>query len=184
MEGTTHVGTHVDAPFHVDPDGDSIDALPIDAFVGSALLVDLARGSTGSGRGCEPLGSGELARAQGEWGSRAGADEPPPPRLLLWTGCDWSAGFPARWRGLSPDAARWCADRGLRLVGTDAPSVDPPDAEGLPAHRTLARAGIAIVECLALAGIEAGRYEFLALPLRWSGADASPVRAVLRRAGS
>ena len=62
--------------------------------------------------------------------------------------------------------------------------MDAPDATDLPAHRALARAGIAIVESLALAGIGTGRYEFLALPLRWSGADASPVRAVLRRAGS
>jgi arylformamidase len=67
------------------------------------------------------------------------------------------------------------------LVGTDAPSVDPLASETLGAHRALIAAGVAIVEGLALAGIEPGRYEFVAFPLRWVGADASPVRAALRR---
>jgi len=42
-------------------------------------------------------------------------------------------------------------------------------------------AGVAIVEGLALAGIDPGRYALVAFPLRWVGADASPVRAALRR---
>ena len=39
---------------------------------------------------------------------------------------------------------------------------------------------MAILEGLVLAGIEEGEYELIALPLRIKGADASPVRAVLR----
>jgi arylformamidase len=168
--GTTHVGTHVDAPLHVDPAGAAIDTLPLDAFAGRALLIDL------SGR------EGEIERAEIETElARAGPAGSAAERLLVATGCDWSAGFPSRWRGLGADAARWCGERELRLVGTDAPSVDPPGSGGLEAHRALFRAGVAIVESLALAGIAGGRYEFIAFPLRWTGADASPVRAALRR---
>ena len=170
--GTTHAGTHADAPLHVDPAGAAIDALPLDAFAGRALLIDV------SGR------EGEIERAEIEAElARAVADPAAPAqeRLLLATGCDWSPGFPSRWRGLSADAARWCGERELRLVGTDAPSVDPPGSDGLEAHRALFRAGIAIVESLALAGIGGGGYEFIAFPLAWTGADASPVRAALRR---
>ena len=172
VAGTTHAGTHADAPFHVDPAGAAIDALPLDAFAGRALLIDLS------------VGEGQIERAEIEAElARAGSDPaaPAPERLLVATGCDWSPGFPSRWRGLSADAARWCGERELRLVGTDAPSVDPPGSDGLDAHRELFRAGIAIVESLALAGIDGGGYEFIAFPLRWTGADASPVRAALRR---
>jgi arylformamidase len=166
--GTTHAGTHVDAPVHVDPAGAGIDALPLEAFAGPATLIDVADGEG-------PLSDAEIEAAL------AAAGSSPPERLLLRTGCDWSAGFPARFRALTPGAAAWCAGRGLALVGTDAPSVDPLASETLDAHRALIAAGVAIVEGLALAGIEPGRYEFVAFPLRWVGADASPVRAALRR---
>lgn len=165
VSGTTHAGTHADAPLHVDPAGEAIDALPLDAFAGPAVVIDVS-GPDGA------IDRSELEAAV------AGVE---PERLLVATGCDWSAGFPPRWRGLSADAARWCGERGLRLVGTDAPSVDAPENVALDAHRALVGAHVAIVESLALAGIAPGRYEFLALPLRWTGADASPVRAVLRR---
>ena len=165
VAGTTHAGTHADAPLHVDPAGAAIDALPLESFAGPAVVIDVSG----------PDGAIERSELEA---ALAGAR---PERLLMATGCDWSTGFPPRWRGLSAAAARWCGERGLRLVGTDAPSVDAPGCEGLDAHRALVSARVAIVESLALAGIAPGGYEFVAFPLRWTGADASPVRAVLRR---
>lgn len=168
VSGTTHAGTHTDAPLHVDPAGAGIDTLPLEAFAGPATVVDVSDRE------------GLIVREEFEAAlEAAGADSPE--RLLLRTACDWSAGFPTWCRGLSPDAAAWCGERGLKLVGTDAPSVDPLDSDTLDAHRALVAAGVAIVESLALAGIEPGSYELVAFPLRWIGADASPVRAALRR---
>jgi len=181
VSGTTHAGTHVDAPLHVDSDGRAIDALPLEIFAGPAVLVDVsgegdligARDIEDAFRGVERVLRDDAARTV------AGVD--PVERILLRTGCDWSSGFPSRWRALSAEAAAWCGAQGMRLVGTDAPSVDPPDSTSLGAHRTLGSAGVAILESLALAGIEPGRYALVAFPLRWIGADASPVRAALRR---
>jgi arylformamidase len=59
--------------------------------------------------------------------------------------------------------------------------VDPPESASLDAHRALAASGVPILESLALAGIDPGRYALVAFPLHWIGADASPVRAALRR---
>lgn len=165
VSGTTHAGTHADAPLHVLERGASIDRLPLDAFAGPADVVDLSRVE-----GAIEIGELEAALP--------GA---PAPRLLLATGCEETAGFPQGFRALSPAAAAWCMEQGFRLVGTDAPSVDPPGSETLDVHRALLSAGVAILESLALAGIDPGRYELVALPLRWVGADASPVRAALRR---
>ncbi|MGH7566861.1 MAG: cyclase family protein [Gemmatimonadota bacterium] len=173
VAGTTHAGTHADAPLHVDPAGAGIDALPLEAFAGPATVVDVSER--------EGLIVPEEIEAALEVVGVDSAGEDFPERLLLRTGCDWSAGFPTRCRGLSPRAATWCGERGLKLVGTDAPSVDPLDSDTLDAHRAIMAAGMVIVESLALAGIEPGRYELVAFPLRWIGADASPVRAALRR---
>jgi arylformamidase len=80
---------------------------------------------------------------------------------------------------LSPLAAIRLAERGAMLVGTDAASIDPEDAEDLPAHRALLERGIALLEDLDLTGVPDGDYELIALPLRFDNLDASPVRAIL-----
>jgi arylformamidase len=176
VHGTTHAGTHADAPLHVDPAGDPVDRLPIDAFVGPAWLVDLTgRGAAVGGTGATVAPGAAIAAEELAAAVPAGAE-----RILLRTGCDWSGGFPATFRGLSVEASRWCVARGLRLVGTDAPSVDPFDADTLPAHHALVAGGVVILESLDLAVHPPGRYELVALPLRLAGADASPVRAAIR----
>lgn len=176
VSGTTHTGTHVDAPLHVDPDGAAIDELPLDTFAGPALVVDLSA----SGELIE-VPDIEAAIERAGPGGPIGESDRPLERILLRTDCDWSEGFPRRWRALSAAAAAWCVAQGARLVGTDAPSVDPEPSGSLDAHRTLAAAGVAILESLALAGIAPGRYALVAFPLSLTGADASPVRAALRR---
>ena len=80
---------------------------------------------------------------------------------------------------LSPLAAVALAEKGAILVGTDGESIDAADAEDLPAHKALLERGVAILECLDLEGVAPGDYQLVALPLKFSGLDASPVRAVL-----
>ncbi|HEU0076001.1 MAG TPA: cyclase family protein [Longimicrobiaceae bacterium] len=162
---SAHTGTHADGPFHVADDGIRIGAAPLGAYLGPALLVEVEEG----GRIDRELVGRVLA---------AGAVE----RVLFRTGC-WTdpAAFPTHFPAPEPDAARALVEAGVRLVGTDAPSVDPYDSTELETHRVLGAGGVAILENLLLAGVPAGRWELIALPLRLVDADASPVRAVLRR---
>ena len=162
---SAHTGTHADGPFHVLDDGVRIGAAPLDAYLGPAVLVDVDRG----GR----IDAGLVERVLGEG---------PVERVLFRTGC-WTdpAVFPTEFPAPEPDAARALVAAGVRLVGTDAPSVDPYDSAELETHRVLGAGGVAILENLLLAGVPAGRWELIALPLRLTEADASPVRAVLRR---
>jgi arylformamidase len=97
-------------------------------------------------------------------------------RVLFRTGARHAGAY----RSLTPDGAAFLAGLGLVLVGTDAPSIDPAGDETLPAHRVLARAGVALLESLQLGRVPPGDYELVALPLRIVGGDASPVRAALR----
>jgi arylformamidase len=70
--------------------------------------------------------------------------------------------------------------RGLKLVGVDAPSVDLRDSKSLRVHHLLFDGGAFVLENLDLSQITDGEYELIALPLRFDGLDAAPVRAVLR----
>ena len=159
---SAHTGTHADGPFHLRGDGARIGAAPLEAFLGLALLVDV-RGRVMD----ETWARGIVAAA--------------PERLLVRTGA-WedAASFPTRFAAPTEGAARVLAEAGVRLIGTDAPSVDPFDSEDLPAHGVLCGAGVAILENLLLDDVPPGAWELIALPLRLEEADASPVRAVLR----
>jgi arylformamidase len=87
--------------------------------------------------------------------------------------------FPTQFTPLTPALAEQLGMAGVRLVGTDAPSVDRFDSKTLEVHHILGRARIAIIENLMLEHVTPGRYTLIALPLRLVDADSSPVRAVL-----
>jgi len=71
-------------------------------------------------------------------------------------------------------------DAGVVLIGTDSASLDPQDSKTMDAHHAVRRHTMAILEGLVLDHVQPGAYELIALPLAIVGADASPVRAVLR----
>ena len=163
ITSSPHVGTHADAPLHVMDGGAGAESLPLDAFIGRALVVDVA----GSPR---DLGM--------EWA--AGVPNGTA-RLLLRTGASIASGtFPADWPALSREAAEALVRRGLRLLGVDAPSVDRRESKSLAVHHALFGGGAQVLENLDLREITAGEYELTAAPVKWAGVDAAPVRAVLR----
>jgi len=169
---SVHNGSHADAPFHFERDGPTIEHAALDTYLGKATVVDLTQQLRDGGPGLITIdhlnGSSDLLRQTS--------------RLLLKTGA-WpdDAVFPERIPVIAPDVAEWLQARGVKLVGLDLPSVDPIDSKILQNHHALARCGIAIIESLDLQTVEAGIYNFAALPLKIAGGDAAPVRAVLWR---
>ncbi|GLC26282.1 cyclase family protein [Roseisolibacter agri] len=176
-----HVGTHADAPLHVRDGWAATDALPLEVFIGSAIVVDVGDVSAGA----EPDGPGALSLATLEASARASgivlADAlRDAPRLLLRTGRTIAGGdFPAGWPWVEPDAVRALAALGLRLLGVDAPSIDARESKTLATHHALFDAGAFNLENLDLREVPAGRYELIAPPLRVEGLDGAPARAVL-----
>jgi arylformamidase len=168
VHGSPHVGTHADAPLHVRDGWPASDALPLDAFIGPALVVDVS----GAPDGVLALDAADARLAGCE-------------RLLLRTGRSIAAGsFPAAWPALSEATAAGLAARGVRLVGVDAPSVDERESKSLPVHHALFGGGAYVLENLDLRDVAAGVYELMALPQRLAGLDAAPVRAVLSTGGA
>jgi arylformamidase len=159
---SVHTGTHADGRFHFQQTGERAAGMPLEAYVGEALLID-ATGRRSLGEELldgVPLDGVERVLFR----SRAEVDE---------------SRFPGNFAHVEPALARRLAVAGVRLLGTDAPSVDPVDSKSLDAHRILGAGGIAILENLVLADVAPGRYFLVALPLRLVEADSSPVRAVL-----
>ncbi|MFT4416161.1 arylformamidase [Fredinandcohnia humi] len=160
---STHIGTHIDAPFHFDNEGKKVHELDIELYVGKARVIDVS-------------GYQEIGRTQLENYNLEGVI-----RLLIRTN-SWKnrASFPNSIPILNPDIAPFLAEKGIKLIGVDVPSVDPLDSKELPAHHNLHQHGIFILEGIVLDEVEIGDYELIALPLPIVGGDGSPVRAVLR----
>ena len=172
-----HNGTHADATFHFDERGDSIDRMPLDAYVGDAVVVDLTKLFVGGGDNLDRTRQIGVADLEAFSASLEQA-----PRLLLKTGV-WkdSRVFPEWIPVIARDVSDWLGERKVKLLGLDLPSVDPTEAKKLANHYALAAAGVAIVESLDLSEVEAGVYRMSALPLKIAGGDAGPVRAILWR---
>jgi arylformamidase len=174
---STHAGTHADAPLHVDSGWAASGSLPPSAFVGTCVVIALPEATPGAdvrASLASPVLSAAMLRDL--LGNSAAT------RVLVRTNSSVSAGaFPEAWPVLDEDAAEWLVSRGVQLVGTDAPSVDARDSKTLPVHRRLFAAGAYVLENLDLRGVVSGEYELLAQPLAIVGADAAPVRALLRR---
>ena len=117
-----------------------------------------------------------------DWGRRLRElDVRKTPRILFRTDSWPDPGqFPDRIPVMARDLPDWLGQRGAMLVGLDLPSVDALDSKTLDNHHALGRNRIAILEGLWLDHVPGGRYELIAPPLKITGADGSPVRALLR----
>lgn len=167
----THTGTHVDPPAHFLEDGTTAESLPPDVMIGEATVADL-RGFP------DPIGPdqlGDLSLAGGVTRLLLRTDNSELWRIPLRT-------FPDAYVALSPEGARWVVDHGIRLIGIDFLSIEARGAPGHPTHRILLEAGVVILEGLDLSEVEPGEYTLACLPLKITGGDGAPARALLLEA--
>lgn len=163
---SVHVGTHTDGGFHVAANGKRAAELPLAAYLGPALVID-ARG-----------------RAQLDESVLDDVDLGSVQRILFRTRPTVDPGvFPDEFLSPTQGLARRLVDAGVRLIGSDAPSMDHAQSKTLDSHHILVAGGVAILENLWLQDVAPGVYTLIALPLKLVEADSSPVRAVLVRNG-
>ena len=166
----THQGTHLDAPFHFYDNGKTIEQMDINHFHGEAHLVDLAPG--GHLEASTPL-TIEMFEGHADV-FRPGA------RIIYRTGWDRMFGKPeffSEFPTLNLDAAQWIADRGIRMLGMDTPT---PSVDWKECHLILLKEGVEIVIVEGLTALEKlpPVFTFVGLPLKITGRDGSPIRAV------
>jgi kynurenine formamidase len=184
-----HVGTHVDAPFHVSPTGAAIDELPLSTFTGPAVCLDL--------RQIPDLG--DIHVHDLEVAERAGGLTVAGQIVLLCTGfhrrhwpdhpdmfsdnAEWAAASRdvlTSNPGLTAAATQWLAERGSVVHGVEGPSTDKAGTSDYPSHRVCRDRGLIHYEWLVNLEELIGKREirFTGYPIKWKGGTGSPVRAV------
>jgi arylformamidase len=165
FEMSPHTATHADAPWHVYDTGLKTEGFDLSKFIGPAQVISIARQSG-------PITVAEVQdQVQG-----------PVERLLFhsWVSDHPDEEFVKDFPHPSPELVDWFADQGGVLMGFDSASVDDFNSKHLPGHHRLRERGLAWLELLYLANVPDGQYELVALPLKFEGLCASPVRAILR----
>jgi arylformamidase len=161
----SHTGTHLDPPSHFYAEGASVDAIDLDLLNGPCEVVD-------AGPGTRPVGREIVTRLPERT-----------ERVLFRTSnsARWanSLEFFSDYVGLLADAAPALVERGVRLVGWDALSIENDPTERYPVHRALLAHGVVILEGILLAEVPPGRYRLKCLPLRLRRGDGGPARALL-----
>ena len=188
---TTHTGTHVDAPSHYGSTARygtprHIDQMPVDWFVRPGVVLDVSH-VTAKVIGADVLRTGF---------DRIGYVPQPLDIVMLRTGADRLAGTPSYFTdfaGLDGPATHLLLDLGVKVIGTDAFSLDAPfghmietfhrthDQNALwPAHFAGREREYCQIERLANLDALPGPTGFTAicLPVRIAGAGAGWARAV------
>jgi arylformamidase len=159
-----HVGAHADAPLHYDPEGAAIGAVDLQPFIGPCRVIHAID--------CGPLVQPEhLAHAMKHLPARVLVrvyERMPQDR------------FDNTLPAFAPETVERLADLGVVLIGIDSASIDPAESKSLESHQVIRRRGLRVLENLLLDDVPEGDYELIALPLKLTTADASPVRAILR----
>ena len=162
VQTTLHVGAHLDAPSHYHPQGKSIDQCDLNLYLGACQVIDCSGAREGIGP--EHLQAKSIKA----------------PRVLFKTN---SFEPQSVWRDdfayLRPETVDLLAVHKVCLVGIDTPSMDHANSKDLLGHQAFYRHQMAILEGLVLKEVPEGVYQLVALPLKISGGEASPVRAIL-----
>lgn len=164
IDAPLHAGTHADAPLHYAPDGAASADCDLAPYIGRCVLIDVRHAAA------------RIEMGDVDWDAVAGAE-----RVIFRTydrfpADVWDSDFTA----IAPEVVARLREGGVRLVGTDAPSLDPETSKTMDAHHEILAGDMRILEGLVLDDVPPGEYELIALPLKIAAADASPVRAILR----
>ncbi len=159
----THTGTHLDAPFHFLSEGNSIDKLLLDIFIGKAQVIEIKN---------EKIDSREIKKHL----------LPNIKRVLFKTKNSLlldKEEFSKNYVYLTEDGADFLIEKNISLVGIDYISIEKFGTPTFSVHKKLFSKNIPILEGIYLKKVDPGIYFLIALPLNLPGLDGSPVRAVL-----
>ena len=167
IELGVHAGTHIDAPFHVFENGDTVDQIPLGNLIGRVQVVEIPDGISVINKNC-------LMNLD----FQDGID-----RILFKTSNSiyWETdpfSFNKEYVAINSEGAEYLANMDLRLVGVDYFSVSSYDDLKQP-HLILLERGIILLENIDLRQVVPEIYQLICLPLKIIDTDGAPVRAVL-----
>jgi len=161
---SSHMGTHIDAPYHFVENGKRLNDIPLERLVGKATVFEIPH--------VRSIGERELAPLKWD-----GIE-----RVLFKTenSKHWHDGkFYEDFVYLEPKGAKFLIERGVRLVGIDYLSIEKFRAEKHLTHFALLEEDVVVIEGLDLSRVAPGEYSMVALPLNLLGTDGGPTRVIL-----
>lgn len=170
-----HVGTHIEAPYHVLEDGDDLAAVSLERLCGEAVILDLT--------GAEPGAYMPLSMIQ-EAAEKAGGIKDGD---LVFCRFDYDKHYDKddspRWPRFTAESIEWLVDRGMKLMGTDLGGIelggDDPRSDQQHNHHLLMDNGIPLIENLAhLDQLSRSRVTVFAFPAAIEKVDSFPLRVV------
>jgi arylformamidase len=160
---SSHFGTHMDAPYHFEKDGITLDRIPLDTLIGPVLIHEVDTPDL-----IKPEHLPDLKGIE---------------RIVFKTSnTNYIADteFHTDFVSVGLEAAKELTKAGIKLIGIDYFSIEAFRNPGHPVHHELCGNGVILVEGLDLRKVSPGNYELIVLPMNIQGGDGSPCRAVLR----
>ena len=165
---SSHSGTHIDTPAHFIPDGKNLDEYPLEQWILPAQVVNIE-----DREAVRPIELNNLDIAPGE--------------ALLFRTYNSTSGkvvsgvYSEDFIYVSPEAADFCVERRVSLVGIDYGTIEKHGDLDYPTHHKLLGNEILILEGINLKEVPPGKYTLFCPPLRIKGAEGAPARAMLAR---
>ena len=185
-----HGGTHIDAPIHFSKTGQTVEQIPLENLIGSAIKIDVSNNAKGNP---DYLISVEDLTS---WENQKGHQIPSGSIVLLQTG--FAKYYPNKeqylgttergdhaiallhFPGLSPEAADWLVNnRSIKAIGIDTPSIDYGQSQMFKSHVILLSENIPAFENLTnLDKLPQDGFDIIALPMKIKGGTGAPLRII------
>lgn len=163
MRVSVHVGTHVDAPSHFIENGRTIEEIPPQRFMGEVQVIEIGDNNE--------IKKSELESI--DFNSN---------KILFKTNNSRIISeniFYDDFVYLNYEAAEFLIESGIDFIGIDYLTIESIDTTDFAVHKLLLKNNVIVLEGINLKGVNPGKYKMISLPLKLTGAEASPVRALL-----
>src|SRR5262245_9578976 len=182
-----HGGTHIDAPRHFSANGNTVDQIPLEQLMGSAIVIDVTR-QCESNRdyliSVDDVNGWEKQNGQIPAGTivllRTGFAKYWPDRIKYMGTDERGAGAVAKlhFPGLSPDTARWLTtNRTIKAIGLDTPSIDYGQSTLFESQQILLAKNVPSFEKhVDLRALPAEGFIVIAMPMKIAGGSGGPLR--------
>jgi len=156
-----HAGTHIDAPYYLFNDKWKSDEVPFEVLIGDCQVVDLTDVD-------------DLIKIEDLQKHNITCE-----RILLKTknSYDNMEKYNPNHVALSKESAEYLRDLGIKLIGYDYQSFERNGAVDI--HRIFMEKNIVALDNLRLKETEEKLYKIICLPVKVTGIDAAPSRAIL-----
>ena len=159
VDTESHIGTHVEGPSHYPGQEKAPSDLPLEAYMGEALVQNLTSLKPEGGKG-QPITPSHLEKVK-----RGDI-------VLLW-----SPYSRAEAPYISSGAAEWLRERGVKMLGIQGVGLEAPGSTA--SHDAFLKNGIPIIEGLVnLDKLRRERVFYIGLPIKMAHIDSTWIRAI------